>query len=292
MKSKKRSLAIVIVSYNGRFWLRKTLDSLEQFYRQRTKTRLQVYVVDNASTDDVVAMTKTDFPWVQVIPLETNRGFAGANNVALEQVKADYVMLLNPDTQLDERSDIDAMLDYLSDHPEAGMIGPKLLLTDGQLDPACHRGEPTPWASLCYFVGLEKLFPHWRLVNGYHRGDLDLDTTHSVDAISGAAMIVTGSALQKVGLLDERFFLYAEDLDWCRRFRTLGYQVVYYPKAVITHHKNKTGIANQDAKISGASRRHFYHTMLQYYDKHYASHYPNFLRSLLRAFLFVKTEGL
>ncbi|MBQ6154432.1 glycosyltransferase family 2 protein [bacterium] len=289
---KKRSLTIVIVSYNGSFWLKKTLQSLQEYYLSATATKVRVMLVDNHSSEDVVEMVKADFSWVEVISLPENRGFAGANNVALKLVKSDYVMLLNPDTQLDERSQLDRLLDRLQDEPQIGMIGPCLLLTDGRMDMACHRGEPTLWASLCYFLKLEKLFPRWRLVNGYHRQDFDLKTSHQVDAISGAAMMIRTETMAEVGFLDERFFLYAEDLDWCKRFRDAGYQIWYEPAVTIIHHKNKTGIANQDAKISGASRQHFFNTMLQYYDKHYAQQYPKWMRQLLRVFLFVKREGI
>ena len=287
----KIDLSIIIVSYNGSFWLKKTLESLKEFYLDQTTKRVAVYLVDNASTDDVVVMTRQNFPFVQIIELEKNLGFAAANNRALKEISSDYVMLLNPDTQLDERSRIDLLLDYLSAHQEVGMIGPKLLLTDGRLDPACHRGEPNPWAAACYFLRLEKLWPRWRLVYGYHRGDLDMDKIHSIEAISGAAMIVPRSALEVVGLLDERFFLYAEDLDWARRFREAGYQIIYDPECIIIHHKNKTGIANQDAQISGKSREYFFNTMLQYYDKYYADKLPKFMRRLVQSFLFVKKEG-
>lgn len=290
--SKNIDLSIVIVSYNGSFWLKKTLESLQEYYLSKTKRQVKTYLVDNGSSDDVVAMVRENFDWVDVEVLSENKGFAGANNVALRRVKSDYVMLLNPDTQLDERSRIDDLLDYLQDHPEAGMIGPKLLLTDGRLDWACHRGEPTLWAAACYFMKLEKLWPHWRLVNGYHRHDLNLETIHEIDAISGAAMVVPQSVVEKVGLLDERFFLYAEDLDWARRFREAGYKVIYDPEVVIIHHKNKTGIANKDAKISGKSREYFFDTMLQYYDKYYGEKMPAWVRKIVAGVLFVKKEGM
>ena len=276
-----RSLTIIIVSYNGEFWLKKTLQTLDEFYRQKTATQVKTVVVDNGSSDDITGMIKNDFPWVHLLASPTNLGFAGANNLALFECDSDFVMLLNPDTQLDERSRLDHLLDQLESHPEWGMIGPRLVMTDGQLDPACHRGEPTLWASFCYFARLEKLFPRLKFFAGYHRHDLDLTTCHPVDAISGAATIVSRTALTDVGPLDANFFLYGEDLDWCRRFREAGYQVVYDPAVTIIHHKHKTGIANKDAAISGQSKIYFYDTMLQYFDKYQAEHYPRFVRTLL-----------
>ena len=237
-----RSLTIIIVSYNGEFWLKKTLQTLDEFYRQKTATQVKTVVVDNGSSDDITGMIKNDFPWVHLLASPTNLGFAGANNLALFECDSDFVMLLNPDTQLDERSRLDHLFDQLESHPEWGMIGPRLVMTDGQLDPACHRGEPTLWASFCYFARLEKLFPRLKFFAGYHRHDLDLTTCHPVDAISGAATIVSRTALTDVGPLDANFFLYGEDLDWCRRFREAGYQVVYDPAVTIIHHKHKTEI--------------------------------------------------
>lgn len=288
---KKNSLAIILVNYNGSFWVKKTLLSLQQYYLKKTKNKVEIWLVDNASTDDSLAQAQASFPKIKIIQAKENLGFAGANNLALKQVQTDYVMLLNTDTQLDERSDIDGMIAYLQTHPKVGMIGPKLVLSDGEIDFASHRGEPTLWASFTYFSKLEKLFPRWRFFSHYHRGDLDLNTIHQIDAISGAAMIVTKKALQKVGPLDDNFFLYAEDLDWCKRFRDAGFQIVYYPSAVIIHHKNKSGIENESKDIKGNSRKYFYTTMLQYYDKHYAQHYPSWVRNFIRGVLFVKKEG-
>jgi GT2 family glycosyltransferase len=289
---KTHSLSIILVSYNGSFWLKKTLTSLQKYYLQKTKNKIRVYLVDNASTDDSVAMTKQNFPFVKVIQAPHNLGFATANNLALKQIDTDFAMLLNTDTEFNDQSNLDLLINYLYRHRDVGMIGPKLLLTGGAPDLAAHRGEPTLWASLTYFLKLEKLFPKLKFFSGYHRLDLDPDTIHQIDAISGAAMMVTKKALKKVGLLDEDFFLYAEDLDWAKRFRQANFKIIYYPQVVITHHKNKSGIANQDAVIKGKSRVYFYETMLQYYDKHYAKKYPRWLRSFIRTFIFIKKGGV
>jgi GT2 family glycosyltransferase len=286
----KHTLSIILVNYNGGCWLKQTLTSLQQYYLNSPDTQVTVYLVDNASIDNSVATVKTDFPFVKLIEAAQNLGFAGGNNLALSQVDTDYIMLLNSDTQLDERNGIDDMLDYLATHPQAGMIGPKLILTNGDPDPACHRGEPTPWASFTYFCGLETLFPHVRFFAGYHRMDLNSEEIHPIDAISGAAMIFTKCAFEKVGLMDEQFFLYAEDLDYTKRFRDAGYQIIYYPMAVIIHHKHKSGIDNPNTQIKGSSRQYFYHTMLQYYDKHYAHKYPRWVRKAIKTFIAAKSE--
>jgi GT2 family glycosyltransferase len=272
--------------------LRKTLVSLRQYYLKKTANKVKVVLVDNDSSDDSVAMARAEFGWVEVVELEQNTGFAAANNVALKTAKTEYVMLLNTDTQLNEKNGIDEMIEYLEKHKDVGMIGPKLILTDGRIDPASHRGEPTLWAAASYFLGLEKLWPCNRFFSRYHKWYLAMDQTHEIDAISGAAMILPRRAVQQVGLLDESFFLYAEDLDWARRFRDAGYKVVYYPQAEITHHKNKSGIVNQDAKIQGKSRAYFYNTMLQYYDKYYSDKYPRWVRAVVKVAVSVKRERL
>jgi GT2 family glycosyltransferase len=285
------TLTIVLVSYNSSFWLKKTMASLQKFYLEKTDSKVTVLLVDNGSSDDSVAMTGRLFPFVEIIECKENRGFAAANNLALAKAGTDYVMLLNPDTELNEQSNIDALMEYAARHRDTGMIGPKLLLTDGTLDPASHRGEPTLWPSLCYFLKLERLFPKTRWFNGYHRFDRDLTAIHEVEAISGAAMMVSREAMEQVGLLDETFFLYAEDLDWAKRFRDHGYKVVFDPEVVIIHHKYKSGMASGNARTRNESRTHFYRTMLQYYDKHYGGKYPQWLRRWVSAFIPVKKSA-
>lgn len=289
---KKHSLAIILVNYNGSFWLKKTLISLEEFYLHRTKNKVEVILVDNHSSDDSVAMVKENFPFVKIILAPENLGFAKANNIALKETDADYVMLLNSDTQLNEDSHLDELINYLYEHKEVGMIGPKLLLTNGEFDQAAHRGEPTPWASFTYFTGLAKLLPKFKPFALYHRTDLDLNSSHPIEAISGAAMMVSRPALNLVGPLDENFFLYGEDLDWCKRFRDANFEIIYYPHSIIIHHKNKSGIENENQNIQRKSNHYFYDTMLQYYDKHYAKKYPRFFRFFIQAALFIKKGGI
>ena len=221
-----------------------------------------------------------------------NGGFAFGNNVALRQNQARYVMLLNSDTEfLANKSNLDTLIKYLDKYPKVAVVGPRLELSTGQLDPASHRGEPHPWAAFSYFIGLEKFFPHSKFFAQYHLGHLDLDSTHQVDAVSGAAMMVRQRAINKVGLLDEDFFMYGEDLDWCRRFRDAHYRVVFHPQVTIVHHKHKSGIKSVNKKTAKKTKRFFYDAMLTYYDKYYGPKYPSFLRRLVRSYIFVKKDG-
>lgn len=281
-------LEIIILSYNSQFWLKKTLQTLKQYYLAHTIFSVQVTVVDNKSEDETVPMLNKEFPWVKLIKLTENKGFAAGNNQALKQSKARYVMLMNSDIESTKQSNLDILLKFMDMHPDVGVITPKVVFTNGKLDPACHRGEPTLPASFYYFFGLEQLFPESETFGAYHQSYKSLETIHTIDACSGAAMIVRREAMQKVGLLDEQFFMYAEDLDWCKRFRENGYLITYHPSVSVIHHKYKSGIKGLSKKIARKTKHHFYDTMLQYYDKHYADKYPKFVRELVKYFTIIK----
>lgn len=288
VKKESPDLTIIILNFNGRFWLKQTLETLKRSYLSQTSKTVQVMVVDNNSADDSVKMIRQSFRWVELIALEENIGFAGGNNVALSLVTAPYALLLNSDTEITEKANFDQLITVLDENKNIGIISPKVLLSDGELDPACHRGEPTLWASVSYFLGLEYLFPQTKLFGKYHQFYKDINTIHEIDACSGAAMLVRMSAAKKVGFLDDQFFMYGEDLDWCKRFRDVGYQVLFYPLVEVIHHKYKSGIQSQKGALSAKTKHHFYDTMLQYFDKHYAHKYPKWVRSVLKNIIHIK----
>jgi N-acetylglucosaminyl-diphospho-decaprenol L-rhamnosyltransferase len=287
----KTDLTIIILSYNSQFWLKKTLQTLKEFYLDKTPNQVKVVVVDNASSDGSATMVKRQFRWVELLELEDNKGYSAGNNVALAKVKTEYAMLLNSDVEFISESNLDVLLEYLEAEPKVGVITPRVEFTDGELDPASHRGEPDLWASFTFFSGLERLFPRTRWFGQYHQLYQPLTEVHAIDACSGAAMIVRTSAMKKVGLLDERFFMYAEDLDWCKRFREAGYQIVFHPEAKVIHHKYKSGLLSASAHTAFKTRGHFYDTMLQYYDKHYQSRYPQWVRNIIKTILELKKGG-
>ncbi len=246
-------------------------------------------VVDNNSSDDSVAMVKKEFPECSLIELPKNIGFAAGNNAAIRVSGTDYLFLLNSDTYISENHHLDQMFEYLSAQLDCSVISPRVELSNGKLDPACHRGEPTPWAALCYFTGLEKIFPNWRVFAGYHQGYKDLAAIHEVDSVSGAAMAVKRDTMDDVGFLDEQFFMYAEDLDWCHRFRKEGYKVLFFPMATVTHTKYQSGLKHVSSdKTNQKTSQHFYDTMIQYYDKYYLLRYPQFVRDLLKFLVNIK----
>ncbi len=290
--TKQADLEIIIVNYNSQFWLKKTLSSLKEFYLDKTKKTVITTVVDNASEDDSLRMIGHEFRWVNVIKLKDNFGFAVANNAALRETKAKYVMLLNSDVEFTQQSNLDTLIKFMEEKPKVGVITPRIEFTNGEIDPACHRGEPTIWASFTYMSGLENIFSTSKIFAGYHQSYKNPRNIHTIDACSGAAMIVRGNLLESVGLLDERFFMYAEDLDWCKRFREAGYMVVYNPEVIVIHHKYKSGIKNTSQSIARKTRKHFYDTMLQYYDKHYLDSYPKFVRHIIKYILVVKKGAL
>lgn len=286
---KQPDLSIIILNYNTSDWLENVLSSIEAFPIK--KNELEVIVVDNASSDNSVQVVREQFPQVKLVQSTDNGGFAKGNNQGIKVATSRFVMLLNSDAEFTAKTDLDACIRYLDEHEGVGVLTPKLILPDGSIDLASHRGEPTPWAAFSYFSGLEKLIPNSTLFGQYHQTWQDFNTVHEIEACSGAAMIVRSSAIAEVGLLDENFFMYAEDLDWCKRFRDQGYTVIFFPKCEIIHHKYKSGqnkkpeVVNPEnfLNIPGFSRKpkqkniarfHFYETMKQYYTKHYQKNSP------------------
>lgn len=284
-----KDLTLIYLNYNTPDWTSLALSSLQTHYLKKTKLKVEVIVVDNASTDGSADLIEQQFSWVKLIRAEENGGFAVGNNLALKQITSRYVMLINSDVEATKDTNLDELVYYMDAHPEVSVVTPKLTLASGKLDPASHRGEPTPWASLTYFSGLAKLFPSSPLLARYHLSFKDLRHIHEIDACSGAAMLVRTSAMQKVGVLDERFFMYAEDLDWCKRFRDEGGTVMFYPNVHMIHHKYKSG-RGQKGKVKSTTSKHFYQTMLQYYDKHYWKTYPSIVRLGIQLFVWYKTR--
>jgi N-acetylglucosaminyl-diphospho-decaprenol L-rhamnosyltransferase len=266
-----QDLAIIIVGHNSREFLPACLEST---HLAIAGLQAEVWMVDNGGNDGTADFVRQDYPWCQVIAVHESRGYSYGNNLGLKAAGFPdtpgyrYAMLLNPDTTIPAES-FRAMVAYMDEHPDIGVLGPKLLLANGTLDKACKRGEPTPLASLFYFSGISKLFPKSRFFSRYSASHIDIDQIAAVDSVVGACQIMRASALQKAGLMDEQFFMYGEDLDLNLRIRNAGYQVLYYPK-VIVHHLKGTSTRKQPEKMIRA----FYDAMTIFHRKHYASRYP------------------
>ncbi|MBN2201665.1 glycosyltransferase [bacterium] len=229
-------ISVVIVSYNVKPYLEQTLRSVR---RALEGIPAEIFVVDNASGDGSVSMVRGLFPGVRLIANDVNAGFAKANNQALRQAKGRAVCLINPDTIAGEDT-FRVCLQALDARPEAGMIGCKVLNPDGTLQPACRRSFPTPWVAFTKVSGLAALFPRSRWFGRYNLTYLDPDVASEVEAVSGSFMFVRKEVLDTVGLLDEDFFMYGEDLDWCYRIRRAGWKIVYVPETRIVHYKGRS----------------------------------------------------
>src|SRR5690606_30697830 len=215
----------------------------------------RVIVVDNASTDDSVAMVRRLFPDVTVIESDVNGGYPYGNNLGLRalgyhgigQVSADaprYALLLNPDTEVPPDA-LAQMVRFMDSRPDVGVAGPKLILADGSLDKACQRSFPTPVVAFYHFSKLAKLFPNSPRFARYNMTFGDPDTEIEVDSVVGAYMQVRREAIESCGLLDETFFMYGEDLDWAFRIKKAGWKVVYHPQVVVRHVKRAASRRSQ-----------------------------------------------
>ena len=251
---------MIVVNYNVREFLRQSLLSLRKAV---APLAAEIFVVDNASDDGSVEMIRREFPGVQLIVNRENAGFARANNQALRQASGRFVVLLNPDTVVPEDT-FTAIRAFFDKHPETGMVGCKVLNPDGTLQLACRRSFPTPWVAFTRLSGVSQLFPKSRWFGRYNLTYLPENETAEVEAISGSFMAVRAQALRQVGLLDERFFLYGEDLDWCFRMRAAGWKIHYFPGTQIIHFKGES------AKQSDLDNlRLFYQAMGQFVRKHF-----------------------
>jgi len=277
-------LGIVIVNYRTCDLLRECLQSI---YEGRGDFSFQVCVVDNCSQDGSCAMVGEEFPQVQLIESAINGGYAYANNLGLRafgfaqtsderpsESTPRYALLLNPDTLLPP-SALQEMLNFMETHPEAGVAGPRLVLADGSLDLACRRSFPSPAVSFYRMVGLSKLFPRSRRFGRYNLTYLDPDEVAEVDSVVGAFMLVRAEALKQVGLLDENFFMYGEDLDWAYRIKEAGWKVYYNPQVTVLHYKRAASRHSRKANYE------FYRAMHIFYRKHYAATTPFWLHWLI-----------
>lgn len=260
-------LSVVILSYNTRDLLAQTLRTVEDAVEGLAA---EVIVVDNASRDGSAEMVEEQFPAARVIRNQQNIGFAAGNNVALRQVEGRHVLLLNSDTVV-RRDTLRCLTAFLDEHPEAGAAGCKILNPDGTLQLSCRRGFPTPMAAFCKMSGLSRLFPNSPRMARYNLTYLDPEKTHEVDALSGSCMMVRKEAMDQVGLLDEDYFFYGEDLDWCFRIREAGWRIYYVPATEIIHFKGESSRAEQMR-----FRYRFYEAMSIFVAKHMQRRYRFF----------------
>lgn len=254
-------LSIIIVNYNVKYFLEQCLLSVENAI---DGIDTEVFVVDNNSVDDSVQMLSERFPWVKLICNKDNVGFAKANNQAIREATGEYVLLLNPDTVV-ENDTFNKIIDFMDAHPEAGGLGVKMVDGKGNFLPESKRSLPTPAVSFYKIFGLSKLFPKSKKFGKYHLTYLDNDTIHEVEILAGAFMFMRKSALDKVGLLDETFFMYGEDIDLSYRLILGGYKNYYFPETRIIHYKGES-----TKKASFNYVYMFYNAMIIFAKKHFS----------------------
>lgn len=269
-------LSIIIVSWNVQGDLRNCLQSLLE---GNAEVAAEVIVVDNASVDGTVAMLRSDFPTVHLVANADNRGFAAGNNQGLPLARGQWLLLLNPDT-LVPAGGLEALLAFAAQHPEAGVIGPRLLNADGSLQHSCRR-FPTIWAALFRHTFLGRLFPRAHWMQEYLMAEWCHDTPREVDWVSGACLLISRQAYTRVGQLDEGFYWGSEDVDYCYRVHQAGYQVLYTPEPAVTH---LIGRSTDQVIVPTIIRTH--RSMQRLYTKHLARNW--FSRLLVTAGIWVR----
>lgn len=229
-------IAVIIVNYNVAYFLEQCLNSVA---KAMVLEPAEVWVVDNNSVDGSVEMVQQRFPWVKLIANKDNKGFSSANNQAMEQSACAYQLLLNPDTVIEEDT-LQKVVAYMDAHPKVGGLGVRMVDGKGKFLPESKRGLPTPAVAFYKIFGISRLFPKSKRFGKYHLGYLSEFETNEIEILSGAFMLMRKEALDKVGLLDEAFFMYGEDIDLSYRIIKGGYTNVYFPETRIIHYKGES----------------------------------------------------
>lgn len=272
-------LSVVIVNYNVRDLLEQCLHAVQKACRNISA---EVFVVDNNSKDGSQAMVRAKFPNVHLVPNTENAGFAKANNQAIRLAKGQYVLLLNPDTLVQEDT-FRKSIDFMDNHIRAGALGVKMIDGSGKYLPESKRALPTPWVSFYKVFGLAALFPKSAKFNRYYLGNLSNDTVHEIEVLTGAYLFLRKSVLDEIGLLDETFFMYGEDIDLSYRVLQAGYKNYYLPTTTIVHYK---GESTKKGSLNYVYI--FYKAMQIFAQKHFAQSIPLWFSILIRAAIFFR----
>ncbi|HSP88543.1 MAG TPA: glycosyltransferase family 2 protein [Ignavibacteriaceae bacterium] len=265
-------LSIIIVNYETYDLTKQTIKSV---ITQEQPFNYDIYLVDNGSTDGSIERLQEDFlkeskdGMIKFILNPENRGFAHANNLALKKTRAEYILLLNSDTVVLDNC-LEASLNYMETHQDTGALGCKVVLPNNTLDKACRRSFPDFYVSFYRMTGLSRLFPKSKRFGSYNLTYLDEDETYEVDCVVGAFMMVRQKTIEEVGLLDETFFMYGEDIDWCYRIKAANWNIIYFSDAKIIHYKGASYSKKQNKRLT----YEFYRAMYIFYNKHYKAGYP------------------
>lgn len=275
-------LSVIIVNYNVRYFLEQALLSVRKAAR---RVETEVWVVDNNSVDNSVAMVREKFPEVRLIANRHNPGFSIANNQAIRESTGQYVLLLNPDTVVEEDT-FEKCVAFMDQQPDAGGLGVRMIDGAGNFLPESKRGFPSPWVAFCKAVGLSRLFPHSQRFNRYHLGYLSEHETHEIEVLSGAFMLMRRSALDRAGLLDEAFFMYGEDIDLSYRIVLAGFKNYYFPHTTIIHYKGES-----TKKGSLNYVKAFYQAMIIFARKHFEGEQARLFIRMLQAAIYLQAAA-
>jgi GT2 family glycosyltransferase len=252
-------LSVIIVNYNVKYFLEQCLQSVRIAMKG---VEGEVFVVDNSSVDGSVALVQKKFPEVKLLKNDKNLGFSKANNQAISQAKGEYILLLNPDTLVEEDT-LKKCIDYMDANEKTGALGVKMIDGKGNFLPESKRGLPTPKVAFYKIFCLSKLFPRSKKFGKYHLTYLNKNEIHDVDVLSGAFMMLRKTVIDEIGMLDETFFMYGEDIDLSYRIKKAGYQNVYFPKTRIIHYKGESTKKNSINYVYV-----FYNAMIIFAKKH------------------------
>jgi GT2 family glycosyltransferase len=266
-------LSIIVVNYNT---CQTTINAIRSISDSNMdRSAYEVILIDNNSTDNSVETIIKLFPHMKIIANHANLGFSKANNQGIRIAQGRYILLLNSDTLL-EPDTLEIMIRFMDEHPNAGASGCRLVLPDGSLDKTCKRGFPTPSAAFYYLSGISMRFPNNPRFNQYQLGHLSEHEHHQVDSLVGAFMLVRRSTIEQIGLLDEEYFMYGEDIDWCYRMKEAGWEIHYYPATTIVHLKGASS-RRKPVKII----YEFYRAMYLFHHKHYRKKYRGVVNAVI-----------
>jgi N-acetylglucosaminyl-diphospho-decaprenol L-rhamnosyltransferase len=270
-------VSIIIVSYNVKYYIEQCLRSIS---KASNNVDVEVFVVDNNSNDGTVEYLSPRFPDVEFIQNSENVGFGRANNIALSKSKGDYVLFLNPDTIISEKT-LEECTCFMDSHESAGSVGVRMLHSNGRFAPESRRSIPTPFVAFCKMSGLSRLFPKSRLLARYHMSYIDNSAEAEIEVVSGAFMFVRHDILKRIGGFDEDFFMYGEDIDLSYRLLKEGYSNWYIPVPIL-HYKGESTV-----KTSYRYVRVFYDAMIIFFNKHF-KHYSRIFSFFIMIVLGVK----
>lgn len=274
-----KTLTVIIVNYNVKFFLYQTLLSL---YKSLEGVDNDVYVVDNNSNDNSVEYIKKHFPNVIIIENKENVGFSKANNQAYKLSNSKYILILNPDTVLKEDT-IRTCLQVMESNPNVGAVGVKMIDGKGNYLPESKRGFPTPWASICKFSGLTHLFPKSKIFASYYLGHLSENETNKIEVLTGAFMFIRSNLYREVGMLDERYFMYGEDIDISYQITLKKFDILYISNTQIIHYKGES-----TPKKSLKFIQNFHDAMSVFYQKNFSKNQNKLAQYIILSIIEIK----